>query len=337
MNQQPSNSQFDRTLREAAAQPIAHAAPMTRTAPTMGRAEWALLAALALIWGSAFLFIKVAVGSFDPITYVWIRLTLAALALLAILKINGRSLKLPLAVWGAVGLLALLNNVVPFLLFGWSQQHIASGLAAILQATTPIFAVVAAHFLTIDEKVSPARLAGVAIGFAGVATMIGPQLSGDGGSHLLGQFACLAASFLYALAGIFARRFKALGVSPLELAAAQFVAGAVMLAPVAIAFGPSLWSLPTSLAAWGAVAVLALICSAFAYVLFFRLIERAGATNSMLVTLLVPPIAILLGALLLGETFGVAQIGGLAMIGLGLAVIDGRLVSPLRRSPPPAV
>lgn len=308
------------------------APPLAADAPRLGRAEWILLGSLGLIWGSAFLFIKVAVGSFDPFTYVWLRLTIAAVALVIILRLSGRRLALPLGVWTAVGLLALLNNVVPFLLFGWGQKHIASGLAAILQATTPIFGVITAHFLTADEKITPARLVGVVIGFAGVATMIGPQIAGDGGNQLLAQLACLFASLLYALAGIFARRFKALGVAPMELAAAQFVAGAILLAPVALTLGQSLTALPTSLAAWGAVALLSIVGSAFAYVLFFRLIETAGATNSMLVTLIVPPIAITLGALVFGEQFGLAQIGGLVLIAAGLAVIDGRL---LRRQPRP--
>lgn len=312
------------------------ASPLANVAPRLGRAEWILLGSLGLIWGSAFLFIKVAVGSFDPFTYVWLRLTIAAVALVIILRLSGRRLALPLGVWAAVGLLALLNNVVPFLLFGWGQKHIASGLAAILQATTPIFGVLAAHFLTADEKITPARLIGVMIGFAGVATMIGPQIAGDGGNQLLAQLACLFASLLYALAGIFARRFKALGVAPMELATAQFVAGAILLAPVALTLGQSLTALPTSLPAWGAVALLAIVGSAFAYVLFFRLIETAGATNSMLVTLLVPPIAIVLGALVFGEVFGVAQIGGLLLIAAGLAVIDGRLLRTWTAPPPPA-
>lgn len=309
------------------------APPLAADAPRLGRAEWILLGSLALIWGSAFLFIKVAVGSFDPFTYVWLRLTIAAVALVVILRLSGRRLALPLAVWAAVGLLALLNNVVPFLLFGWGQKHIASGLAAILQATTPIFGVITAHFLTADERITPARLIGVVIGFAGVATMIGPQIAGDGGNHLLAQLACLLASLLYALAGILARRFKAMGVAPMELATAQFVAGAILLAPVALTLGQSLTALPTSLAAWGAVALLAIVGSAFAYVLFFRLIETAGATNSMLVTLLVPPIAITLGALVFGEQFGLPQLVGLLLIAAGLAVIDGRV---LRRQPRPA-
>lgn len=296
----------------------------------MGRVEWAMLLVLALVWGSAFLFIKVAVASFDPVTYVWLRLCIAAGALLVVLRVMGKPLRLPLALWASVGLLALLNNVIPFILFGWGQRHIASGLAAILQATTPIFGVIAAHFLTRDERITRTRLGGVVIGFAGVATMIGPQLVSDGGYPLLAQLACLFASLLYALAGIHARRFQALGVGPLHLATAQFVAGAIMLAPIAILLGQPLTGLPTSLAAWGSVAMLALVCSAAAYILFFRLIERAGATNSLLVTLLVPPVAIFAGALAFGEQLGANQLGGLLLIAVGLAVIDGRLLPALR-------
>ena len=300
-------------------------------ARTMGRAEWLLLGSLALIWGSAFLFIKVAVASFDPLTYVWLRLTIAASALVIFARIAGHRLTFPAIVWASVALLALLNNVVPFLLFGWGQRHIASGLAAILQATTPIFGVLVAHIATRDEKLTRARLAGVVVGFVGVATMIGPQIAGDGGNHLLAQLACLFASLLYAFAGIFARRFQAMGVNPMQLATAQFIAGAVMLSPVALTLGQPLDALPTSPAAWGAVIALAIVCSAFAYVLFFRLIERAGATNSLLVTLLVPPVAILVGAAVLGEQLGIEQLAGLVLIGVGLAVIDGRAWPAVKR------
>lgn len=309
---------------------IAPPAPVAAPSLTMGRVEWAMLGVLALIWGSAFLFIKVAVASFDPLTYVWIRLIIAAAALALFLRLAGHHLRFPAAVWAAVGVLALLNNVVPFLLFGWGTQHIASGLAAILQATTPIFGVLVAHIATTDERLTRARLVGVTVGFGGVAAMIGPQLAGDGGDHLLAQLACLLASVLYALAGIFARRFKAMGVNPMQLAAAQFIAGAILLTPIAVQFGQPFASLPTSWEAWGSVIALSLVCSAFAYVIFFRLIERAGATNSLLVTLLVPPVAILVGSIVLGERLGLNQILGLMLIGVGLAVIDGRLFKALR-------
>ena len=302
-------------------------------AKPMGRTEWMMLLGLALIWGSAFVFIKLAVTSFEPVTYVWLRLAIAAAALVVILRVNGQRLALPLALWASIGLLALLNNVVPFILFGWGQRHIASGLAAILQATTPIFGVLAAHFLTTDERITPARLGGVVVGFAGVAMMIGPQLVSDGGKPLVAQIACLFASLLYALAGIHARRFKALGVGPLQLAAAQFVVGAAMLAPVALLVDRPWLGLPTSLVAWASVTILALVCSALAYVIFFRLIERAGATNGLLVTLLVPPVAIAVGALVFGEQLGANQLAGLMLIAAGLAAIDGRLLKSLRPQP----
>lgn len=317
---------LDRPISFVEAAPL----PVRTTAPAMGRAEWIMLGVLALIWGSAFVFIKVAVENFNPLTYVWLRLVIAAMALIGIVRPAGHKLSFPPVVWAAVGLLALLNNVVPFLLFGWSQQHIASGLAAILQSTTPIFGVLAAHIATSDEKLTKRKLVGVTVGFVGVATMIGPQITGDGGNHLLAQVACLFASLLYALAGIFARRFKAMGVNPMQLAAAQFIAGAIMLTPVALTFGQTFATLPTSWTAWGAVLALAIACSAFAYVLFFKLIERAGATNSLLVTLLVPPVAIVVGSIIFGEQLGMNQFFGLLLIGAGLAVIDGRLVKRLR-------
>ncbi|MFC7536396.1 DMT family transporter [Sphingomonas sp. GCM10030256] len=300
-------------------------------APQMGRTEWAMLLGLALVWGCAFMFIKVAVASFPPVTYVWLRIAMAALTALVILKVSGKRLPLSFSLWASVGVLALLNNVIPFLLFGWGQKHIASGLAAILQATTPIFGVVAAHFLTADERITSARLGGVLVGFAGVSIMIGPQLAGDGGNQLVAQLACLLASLLYALAGIHARRFKRLGVGPLELTTAQFIAGTAILTPVALLVDRPWLGLPTAFAAWGAVAVLAVVCSALAYVIFFRLIERAGATNSLLVTLLVPPVALVAGALAFGERFGASQIAGLFLIGAGLAAIDGRLLAAVRR------
>ena len=306
-------------------------APVVSGVPLMGRTEWLMLLGLALVWGSAFMFIKVAVAHFEPLTYVWLRVVMAAAALVVILRVSGKRLSLPLALWGSVAVLALLNNIIPFILFGWGQRHIASGLAAILQATTPIWGVLAAHLLTRDERLTPARLIGVLVGFAGVAVMIGPQLAADDGDHLLAQIACLFASFLYALAGIHARRFKAQGVGPMELATAQFVAGAVMLAPIALWVDQPWNGLTTSLSAWGSVAILALVCSAIAYIVFFRLIERAGATNSLLVTLLVPPVAIIVGGLAFGEQLGINQLGGLLLIFAGLAVIDGRLANRLAR------
>jgi drug/metabolite transporter (DMT)-like permease len=323
-----SEKLFERRDREAPPPNAAYGKPMINI--VMTRRDWTILLVLALIWGAAFFFIKTAVTHVAPLTYVWLRLSFAALALLAWLRWRGERLSLPIAVWGAILILALFNNVFPFILFGWAQQHIASGLAGILNATTPIWGVIVAHLALGDERMTPARLAGVSIGFAGVAVMIGPELLATG-SGLMPQLACILASLFYALAGVWARRFKGMGITPLQVATAQLLVGALVMAPVSLTVDqPWLAGFPP-LAAWGAILVLALICSAYAYVLYFKLIDSAGATNATLVTLLVPPVAILIGALFLGETFTAGQFAGLGLIAVGLAAIDGRLFAIARR------
>jgi drug/metabolite transporter (DMT)-like permease len=226
--------------------------------------------------------------------------------------------------------LALLNNVIPFALFGWGQTHIASGLASILNATTPIWGVVVAHMFTSDERMSPRKIAGVLLGFGGVATMIGPSLLANIGTDALAQLACVAAALCYALAAVWARRFKAMGLAPMSVTTGQLSVGALVMLPVAmIVDQPWLQPLPP-LSAWAAIGALALVCTAFAYVLYFRLIDSAGATNALLVTLLVPPTAIVLGALFLNETLAPQDFLGLGLIAVGLAAIDGRALSAIR-------
>ncbi|HVF37761.1 MAG TPA: DMT family transporter [Sphingomicrobium sp.] len=319
---------FDRNCRDAAAAAAGYRSAMIHT--VMNRADWAILAALALIWGAAFLFIKVAVTHFEPLTYVWLRLSIAAAGLALLLRWRGERLALPGAVWASILLLALLNNIIPFALFGWGQTRIASGLASILNATTPVWGVLVTHLMTRDEKMTPAKLFGVAAGFAGVAVMIGPGLLSNLGSDLMAQLACLAGAFCYAIAGAWARRFKAQGIAPMKVAAAQLIVGALVMAPVVLAVdGRPVLDVPAE--AWGALIALALLCTAFAYILYFKLIDSAGATNALLVTLLVPPVAILLGSLALGEKLGLASFAGLALIAVGLAAIDGRLPAAGRR------
>ena len=323
------SDQFDRKARDAEPGKQAYPSPMIHT--VMNRSEWGILIALALIWGAAFIFIKVAVTHVEPLTYVWLRLTIAAAALWLLLRWRGERLALPLAVWGALLVLALFNNMIPFVLFGWGQQRIASGLASILNTTTPIWGVIVAHLWTRDERMTPAKVIGVLIGFAGVATMIGPDMLFNGDGTVLAQLACLTAALCYALAGVWARRFRTLGVTPVEVAAGQLIIGAFAMAPLALAVDqPWLRPLPP-LEAWGAIVALALFCTALGYILYFKLIETAGATNALLVTLLVPPTAILLGGLIFAERLTAGQFAGFAIIALGLAVIDGRLFAPFRR------
>jgi drug/metabolite transporter (DMT)-like permease len=318
---------FERKLAEAVPAGEDYRTAMIRI--HMNRSDWLVLLLLALIWGGAFFFIGVAVRHVAPLTYVFLRVTIAAAGLWAFLAFKGQSVELPRQVWGSIVLLALLNNALPFALFGWSQTHIASGLASILNATTPIWGVVVAHVLTQDERMSPRKLAGVLLGFGGVATMIGPSLLSNLGTGALAQLACVAASLSYALAAVWAKRFRRLGVSAISVTTGQLTAGAVMMLPLSLLVDRPWTQAFPPLSAWAAIAALALLCTAFGYVLYFRLIERAGATNALLVTLLVPPVAIILGWLFLGEQLAAQDFAGLALIAFGLAAIDGRLLSRL--------
>ena len=316
---------FEGDERDAERDRRGYALPMIDR--TMARSEWGSLLLLGLIWGGAFFFIDVAVAEVAPLTFVWVRLSLAAAALWLFLWVRGEVPRLPRGATGAMIVLALLNNALPFTLFAWSQTHIDGGLASILNATSPIWTVLVAHVLTSDERMTPAKVGGVLLGFAGVATMIGPALLTSLGDQALAQLAALGGALAYALAAVWARRFRVMQIAPATVAAWQLAWAALMMAPLALIVERP-WTAPMpSLSAWGAILALAVVCSAFAYILYFRVIERAGATNALLVTLLTPPVAILLSALFLSEQLGLQHFLGLALIALGLAAIDGRLLS----------
>jgi drug/metabolite transporter (DMT)-like permease len=293
---------------------------------TMAAREWGLLLALSVLWGGSFFFVGVAVLELPTFTIVALRVALAALALLFVVRISGLGMPAERRVWQAFFGMGLLNNAVPFCLIVWGQAHIASGLASILNATTPLFTVMVAHVLTADEKLTAARTAGVVIGFAGVVLMIGPDALQGFGSDVLAQLACVAAALFYACAGVYGRRFRPMGVAPLQTAAGQLIASSILLAPIALLLDRP-WALPIPGAAtWAAMAALAIVSTAIAYILYFRILAQSGATNVLLVTFLVPVSAILLGALVLGERLALRHFIGMALIGVGLAAIDGRLL-----------
>ena len=299
----------------------------------MGPSEWAMLLLLSVLWGGAFFFIDVAVESVAPFTLVLLRVLLGAAILLLVLLIGGRGLPFERRMWGPFLVLALLNNAIPFSLFAWGQQHIASGLASILNATSPLWAVLVAHAFTDDEKATPLKLLGVAVGFSGVVLMIGGDLLLDiGSAGLLAQLACLAATLCYALAGVHARRFRTMGVPPIAVSAGQLCASVLVMLPMVLLFEPPWQSAAPSASGWAAIAALGIFSTAIAYILYFRLIDRAGATNAILVTFLIPATAILLGALVLGEQLALRHFLGMGLIGLGLAAIDGRVFA--RHNPP---
>lgn len=282
-----------------------------------------MLVGLSLLWGSSFYFYKVLAGSLPPLTIVLGRVGIAAVVLNLVLLARGERLGWGLP-WGAFLLLALLNNVVPFGLFAWGEQRIPSGMAGMLNATTPLFSVLLAHVLTRDEKLSWGRAAGVLLGMAGVAVLVGPAgWRGVDGAYLAGDGACVLASVSYAFGGIYGRRFRAIG--PWRLATAQITAAAVIALPLAAGV-ERFWTLPMpGLAVWGALAGIGVLCTVLAYVLYFRILATAGATNVVLVTFLVPITALPIGWVFLGEAVPGRDYAGMGLIGMGLAAIDGRV------------
>lgn len=296
--------------------------------PVMGAREWLLLVTLSVMWGGSFFFVEVALRELPPLTVVLGRVGIAALALNA--YVISRCGRMPgaLRTWGAFLVMGALNGLVPYTLIVWGQQHIDSGLASILNGTTPMFSVVLAHFLTGEERMTGGRVAGVVLGLAGVAMLVGPEALSGLGRGGLGQFAVLAAALSYALAGIYGRRFK--DMSPMAAAAGQVTRTALLVLPLALIVDEP-WTLNPGLATWGALVGLALLCTAAGYVIFFRILATAGATNVMLVTLLMPVSALALGALVLGERPGALVFVGMGLIFAGIAAIDGRALSRVRR------
>lgn len=297
---------------------------------TMGAGDWMRLLALSLLWGGSFFFVEIAVTALPPFTIVALRVGLAATALHVFLVLRGQRMPADPRIWAAFLGMGFLNNLVPFSLLVWGQTQIASGLASILNATTPLFTVLVAHALTRDERLTAGRAGGVMVGFAGVVLMIGPDALWGIGADVLAQLACLGAALSYAFAAVFGRRFAATGIGPVRTATGQVTASTAMLVPLALLVDRP-WTLAMPGAGvWAAVAALALISTAFAYILYFRILGTAGATNILLVTFLVPISAILLGTLVLGERLAAEHFGGMAMIGLGLAAMDGRPVQFIR-------
>lgn len=286
---------------------------------------WALLLLLALLWGGSFFFIGVAVREAPPLLIAWSRVAMAAIALwaaVAVLRVpvpRGSTAVVTLAGMG------LLNNVIPFSLIAYGQAHLPSGFASILNATTPVWGVVlgVAFF---RQPATGARTAGVTLGFAGVLVLMGPEKLAAPGADLLPILALLAASISYALTGFWARRIARDGIAPLAAAAGQVTASALILLPaLLLAHPPASLAMPSPLVI-AALLGLGLVSTALAYAVFFRIIAIAGGGNAMLVTFLIPPVAILLGVAFLGEALLPRHLGGLALILAGLALIDGRLL-----------
>ena len=290
---------------------------------TMTGRSWALLVLLSLLWGGSFFFVELALRDLPPLTVVFGRVALAALTLHLYVLLTGKRMPTDPKLWCAFFVMGLLNNLLPFTLIVWGQVYIEGGLASILNATTPIFTVVLAHFLTSDERMTANKVAGVCLGLVGVAVLIGPEALGGVGGNVLAQLAVIAAAVSYAFAGIYGRRFK--GVPTTFTATGMLTGSAVMMLPLALGLEPP-WHLRPDTVTVLAVLGLALLSTVAAYLIYFYILSVAGATNVLLVTLLIPVSAVLLGALVLGERLHWTAFVGMALILIGLLAVDGRVM-----------
>ena len=302
--------------------------------PRMSGREWGLLILLSIIWGGSFFFAKAALGDFGPLSIVLARVAIGSAALLLLVFVSGKAMPRDFALWRDFAIMGLLNNAIPFSLIFWGQQEIASGLAATLNATTPIFAILAGKLFHPEARIRANQMIGIGLGVLGVAALMGPAAFGNLGQGFAGQIAVLMAAVSYAFASHFGRRFQ--GLPPILPAAGQVTCSAIIMAPIALLIEtPWQRAMPGPLA-WSYVAGLGILCTAVAYLIFFRVLATAGAVNMMLVTILVPPSAILLGFLFLGESLTGSDFLGLALIATGLLAIDGRIPSLLSRVLPSA-
>ena len=266
----------------------------------MGLRVWIWLLSLSVLWGGSFFFAKVAIGELGPLPVVFARVALTALALDVVLVATAANPFRRSAPWPTYFAMGFLNNVLPFSLIFWGQTEIASGLASILNATTPLFTLVIAHFLTNDEKIGGAKVAALLAGFTGVTVLIGPDLLVDGAS-VWGELACLGAALSYAFAGVYSRRFT--GLPPLQAATGQITGGAIILLPLSLLVDhPWTFALP-GWEIWGSFLAIALLNTAFAYFIYYKMLATAGVTYISLCTFIIPPLA------LKGPTLSIRRFG----------------------------
>lgn len=292
--------------------------------------DWLLIVLLGTIWGGSFFFARVAVQEIPPFTLVLLRVAIAAAALHLYLALRGPSFRAALPLAASFFGMAILNNVIPFSLMFAGQTAIGAGLASVLNATTPFWTMLLANTFLADEKLTGRKVLGIVLGIAGTAVMVGPGIVAGLGGPVWAKLALIGTALSYGFAFIFARRFK--GVAPPVMATGQLTASTLIMIPVVFLIDGTGGFVDVSANAWWSVMGLALLATAFAYILYFTILSSAGATNASLVTLIVPVSAILLGTVFLSETLERFEMAGIALIGLGLVIVDGRLVSRNRVS-----
>ena len=294
----------------------------------MSARNWGLLLLLSLLWGSSFFFYKVLVAVLPPVTVVLGRVGIAAIAMNLWLLAQGQPMPMSGSLWLRFLLLGFLNCSLPFVLIAWGETRISSGLASILNATTPIFMVAVAHWGTEDEKLSAGKAVGIALGILGVIVLVGPGVLGGGGA-IWGELAVIVASCSYGFGGVYSRRFRDL--SPLQAATGQMTGATILLIPLSLLLDRP-WTLAgPDLDVWAAWLAIALVNTALAYVVYYRMVATVGVTYISLVTFLIPVIALFLGAAFLDERVSLQALAGMAIIALGMAATDERLFARLKR------
>ena len=284
-----------------------------------------MLLLLAVVWGGSFFFGEVALREVPPLTLTLHRVIWAVPILVLIVLFKGISVPRSPRIWGAYLVMGALNNAIPFSLLFWGQTQIESGLVSILNGTTAMFAAVVAGLLLPDEPLTAKKVIGAGLGIAGVAFIMGPSALTNFNLSNLAQLAILGATLSYAFAGVWGKTALA-GQLPLMNALGMLIGSTVLMIPIVLVFD-GLPNLALSLGVWGALIGMAVLSTALAYFLYFAILVRAGAANLLLVTLLIPPVAIGLGAVFLDERIGIEAWIGFVIIGLGFAVTDGRLFS----------
>ena len=290
---------------------------------------WFSLLVLSVIWGSSFLFVELVVDHMTPFTIVFVRVGLAAAALIVYCRLKGLSIPLQgkhIVQYAVMGFLA---HALPFTLITWGQIHITAGLASIFNATTPLFTVLVAHLCLSDERANATKFIGVFTGFFGVAVLLGGGMTGLSVDNILGQLASLSAAVSYAFSIVYGRRFS--GLTPAGISAATLTSATLLIAPLALMNASHVTQLPPA-GALMAIVILALLCTAIAYIIYYWILSHAGATNLSLVTFLIPASAIMLGAVFLNETLALNHVAGLALIFCGLILVDGQLLRFISRS-----
>ncbi|WP_407493164.1 DMT family transporter [Pseudooceanicola sp. MF1-13] len=291
---------------------------------SMSGAAWAQLILLALIWGGSFLSTRIALDEIGPFTAVMHRCFWAMLVLWAVVLIGRKAVPRDMKTWIAFFAMGVLNNVLPFFFLAWGQLHIESGLTAILNSFTAVFGVVVAAIVFADEKLTARKGVGVAFGVLGVAVAIGIGTLAQLDLRSLGQLSVLTATLCYAMGGSFGRANLS-HLSPLVASAGMLTGSTVVMIPLAWAMegAPSFALEPRT---WAAIAYYSLIATGAAYLLYYSIMAKAGSGNLMLVTLLLVPVAILLGHFVLGEILLPRHFAGFGIIAFGLVVLDGRVV-----------